>query len=100
MGFIGWIFFFLFIGFIIYFFGGMFILKSRGASGIEMIPNYTFWISLPKKTKVNFLQQCFLIPGNVSSTKMFINKIILMRSTSITKVVLIFGKVERVTNAK
>merc|ERR1712130_401300 len=51
---IGWIFFLLFIGFLVYFLGGIFILKSRGASGIEMIPNYTFWIALPKRAKDGF----------------------------------------------
>ena len=53
----GWMFLLLFIGFVIYFFGGMFILKTRGASGLEMIPNYTFWISLPKKAKVKNLSE-------------------------------------------
>ena len=54
MGVFGWIVLLLFIGFIVYFFGGMFILKMRGATGIETIPNYTFWISLPKKIKVRY----------------------------------------------
>ena len=57
MGAFGWMLLLLFIGFLVYFFGGMFILKTRGASGIEMIPNYTFWIALPQKAKVVFLIQ-------------------------------------------
>ena len=52
MGAFGWMLLLLFIGFLVYFFGGMFILQTRGASGIEMIPNYTFWIALPQKAKV------------------------------------------------
>merc|ERR1712228_88919 len=54
MGFFGLFFLLLFIGFVVYFFGGILLLKSRGASGIEMIPHYTFWVSLPSKTKAGF----------------------------------------------
>ena len=54
MNFIGWIFFLLFLGFLLYFFGGMLIMKMRGAEGIQIIPHYTFWITLPFKLKVNF----------------------------------------------
>ena len=53
MNFLGWLFFFLFIGFLVYFFGGMLVMKMRGAEGIQIIPHYTFWITLPFKLKVN-----------------------------------------------
>jgi len=47
----GWGVFFLLllIGFLVYFFGGMLILRYRGAEGVETIPNYSFWISLPSR---------------------------------------------------
>jgi len=49
----GWGVFFLLIlvAFLIYFFGGIVMLKLRGAEGLEMIPNYAFWINLPGKIK-------------------------------------------------
>ena len=51
MGFIGWFFLLLFLCFVGYFFGGMVLLKMRGASGLEVIPNYLFWMTLPNKLK-------------------------------------------------
>ena len=30
----------------------LFTFRMRGAEGVEMIPHYSFWISLPAKTKV------------------------------------------------
>ena len=42
----------LFICFLVYFFGGMIVLKIRGASGLEVIPNHIFWLSLPLRIKV------------------------------------------------
>ncbi|CAB3376173.1 Hypothetical predicted protein [Cloeon dipterum] len=49
---------FLFIFFSLfaaYFFGGMAILKYiKGAQGVEMIPNYEFWTSLPSLVKDGF----------------------------------------------
>jgi len=58
MNFIGWIFFLLFLGFLLYFFGGMLIMKMRGAEGIQIIPHYTFWITLPFKLK-SAVTYCF-----------------------------------------
>ena len=55
MGFIGWFFLILFLCFVGYFFGGMLVLKMRGANGLEIIPNYLFWITLPIKLKVRLL---------------------------------------------
>lgn len=52
MGSVGVLFLLLFIGLLIYFVGGVVIMKLRGASGLELIPNYMFWISLPSKLKV------------------------------------------------
>ena len=40
MGFVGLFFLLLFLCFVAYFFGGMLILKMRGATGLEIIPNY------------------------------------------------------------
>ena len=51
MGVVGLFFLLLFLCFVAYFFGGMLILKMRGASGLEIIPNYLFWITLPTKMK-------------------------------------------------
>lgn len=51
MGFIGWFFLLLFLCLVGYFFGGMVLLKMRGASGLEVIPNYLFWMTLPNKLK-------------------------------------------------
>ena len=39
--------------FLIYFFGGMAVMKYRGASGFELIPNFYFWSSLPGNLKVH-----------------------------------------------
>ena len=52
MGAFGVILLVLFICFLLYFFGGMIVLKLRGASGLEIIPNHIFWLSLPLKIKV------------------------------------------------
>jgi len=38
---------------IVYFVGGILVLRYwRGARGVEQIPNYEFWISLPGLVKV------------------------------------------------
>ncbi len=36
----------------IYFFGGMLIMYWRGATGVDLIPNYGFWKELPGNVKV------------------------------------------------
>ena len=53
MGVVGLFFLLLFLSFLAYFFGGMLILKMRGANGLEVIPNYLFWITLPTKMKAS-----------------------------------------------
>ena len=52
MGAFGIILLVLFICFLLYFFGGMIVLKLRGATGLEIIPNHMFWLTLPLKIKV------------------------------------------------
>ena len=56
MGAFGIILLVLFICFLLYFFGGMIVLKLRGATGLEIIPNHMFWLSLPLKIKVKLKQ--------------------------------------------
>jgi len=41
----------LFLLFLAYFFGGMIIMRMRGASGLELIPHYYFWSNLPSNIK-------------------------------------------------
>ena len=50
----------LFILFILYFFGGMAVMKYRGASGFELIPNFYIWSSLPGNLKRGF---CYVWNG-------------------------------------
>ena len=52
MGFFGWTFLVIFLAFIIYLFGGMLVMKYKGATGLQLIPNLNFWISVAMKTKV------------------------------------------------
>lgn len=49
MGFFGVLFLIIFIAFLIYFVGGVILMKIRGASGLELIPNYRFWLSVMMK---------------------------------------------------
>ena len=67
MGAFGIILLVLFICFLLYFFGGMIVLKLRGATGLEIIPNHMFWLSLPLKIKVKLTRSKtksdFLFPG-------------------------------------
>ena len=46
MGVIVWLFLLFVIGFLLYFIGGIILMKIRGASGLELIPHYRFWIGL------------------------------------------------------
>ena len=34
--------------------GMIFLKKVKGASGVSMIPNYEFWISVPSDVKVKY----------------------------------------------
>ena len=52
MGFFSLLFLLLFIGFLLYFCGGMLMLRLRGASGLETVPHLAFWLSLPGRAKV------------------------------------------------
>lgn len=43
----------------LYFAGGALVLKLlRGAEGREMIPNYDFWVDLPKLVNVSICYLC------------------------------------------
>ena len=46
---------FLQILFFLYLFGGIAVMKYRGATGFELIPNFYFWVGLPGQIKVIFL---------------------------------------------
>ena len=47
---------------IIYFVGGILILKFlRGATGIEMIPNHEFWCGLPHSIRVIICNNYFTL---------------------------------------
>ena len=43
---IGLLFLLFIVGFLIYFIGGIVLMKIRGASGLELIPHYRFWIGV------------------------------------------------------
>lgn len=47
-----WVFIFLFVFIAVYFLGGMiFMAVVKGARGVEMVPNLTFWTDLPALVK-------------------------------------------------
>ena len=47
--------------FLVYFFVGVAIMKYRGASGFELIPDFYFWSNLPGNIKVTQLTPYFVL---------------------------------------
>lgn len=90
MGGVGVVFLLIFLAFLIYFFGGMIVLKLRGAEGLELIPHYHFWSSLPGRAMVKakrFFQEKVdkLISSLTSSQRrslLWLNDFKFLKSTS------------------